>query len=97
MLPLKLWRMSSGFGPRSRSRLLGSERPLSDCTVSCVSSGVLSRPLPSEYCTFIDRPFAYRFVAPMVIDLNVDSPIDCTSWIRLNRGSRRVDELAVVL
>ena len=27
MLPVKLWRMSSGFGPLSRSRLLGSERP----------------------------------------------------------------------
>src|SRR5689334_4039905 len=97
MLPLKLWRVSSGLGPRSRSRLLGSERPGSDCTVSCVSSGVLSRPLPSEYCTFIDRPFEYRFEALTVIDLKVDSPIDCTSRIWLNRGSSRVAALAVVL
>src|SRR3982751_6668187 len=97
MLPLKLCRVSSGFGPRSRSRLLGSERPGSDWTVSCVSSGVLSRPLPSEYCTFIDRPFEYRFDALTVIALKVERPIDCTSRIWLNRGSRRVDAFAVVL
>ena len=45
---VKLWRMSSGFGPLSRSRLLGSERPVSACTVNCVGSGVLSMPLPAS-------------------------------------------------
>src|SRR5206468_9677908 len=64
---------------------------------NCVRSGVVSRPLPSEYCALNDRPFAKRFVAPIVIDLNVESPIDCTSWIWLKRGSRRVAALAVVL
>ena len=59
--------------------LLGSERPVSACTVSWVSSGVLSSPLPSEYCALNDSPLAKRWVAPMVIDLNVDSPIDPTS------------------
>src|SRR5437763_9453987 len=72
MLPLTLWRMSSGFGPRSRSRLLGSDRPGSACTVSCVSSGVLSRPLPSEYCTLNESPLANRFDVPIVSDLNVE-------------------------
>ena len=48
--------MSSGFGPLSRSRLLGSDRPCSACTVSCVSSGVLSMPLPVTYCTLNVRP-----------------------------------------
>src|SRR6185295_20308837 len=89
--------MSSGFGPRSRSRLVGSDRPDSACTVNWVSSGVLSSPLPSEYCALNERPLAKRLVAPIVIDLKVESPIDCTSWIWLNRGSRRVAALAVVL
>src|SRR5262245_17932608 len=97
MLPFTLWRMSSGFGPRSRSRLLGSERPASACTVSCVSSGVLSRPLPSEYCTLNDRPCVSRCVALIVTDLNVESPIDCTWLITLKRGSRRVEAFDVVL
>src|SRR5262245_40462064 len=97
MLPLTLCRMSSGFGPRSRSRLLGSDRPVSDCTVSCVRSGVLSSPLPSEYCTLNDRPRVSRCVALNVTDLNVESPIDCTWLMTLNRGSSRVDALAVVL
>src|SRR5471030_211229 len=89
--------MSSGFGPRSRFRLVGSERPVSACTVSCVSSGVLSSPLPNEYCTLNDSPWPKRLLICSVIDLNVDSPIDCTSEMWLKRGSRRVAALTVVL
>src|SRR4030095_673621 len=96
-LPVKLWRMSSGFGPSSRSMLLGSERPASDCTVSCVSSGVLSRPLPSEYCTLNVRPCFWRWFAWTVIDLKDESPIDCTWLMWLKRGSRRVVAFTAVL
>src|SRR5262245_41254582 len=97
MLPFTLWRMSSGLGPRSRSRLVGSERPVSACTVSCVRSGVLSSPLPNEYCTLNERPCVSRCVALIVTDLNVESPIDCTWLITLKRGSRRVAAVDVVL
>src|SRR5581483_746252 len=89
--------MSSGLGPRSRSMFDGSERPGSACTVSCVSSGVLSSPLPREYCTLNSRPLPSRLFVPIVSDLNVDDPIDCTSWIVLKRGSRRVDAFTAVL
>src|SRR5437762_6674875 len=89
--------MSSGFGPRSRSMFAGSDRPASDCTVSCVSCGVSSRPFPSEYWRLKDSPWFTRWLTLTVIDLNVESPIDCASLITLKRGSRRVVAFEVVL
>jgi len=46
-LALKVWRWSRMFGPRSRSRLVGSVRPASPCTDSVAGIGALSSLLPS--------------------------------------------------
>ena len=45
--PLKLWRVSMMFGPRSRSRFVESMTPSSPWTDSCEVSGALSSPFAS--------------------------------------------------
>ncbi len=47
MLPVKVWRWSSTFGPLSKSRLSGLVRPASPCTDSTPVMGALSSALPS--------------------------------------------------
>ena len=46
-LPVKVWRWSRMFGPLSKSRFVGSDRPASPCTDSVPVIGALSSLLPS--------------------------------------------------